>query len=55
MKQRADNLFKILDDAPLQANLDDLDRTFLTLKQQIQVISRKFIFLINHFIFLASL
>ncbi|CAF5039947.1 unnamed protein product, partial [Rotaria sp. Silwood1] len=28
MKQRSDNLFKILDDAPLQANLDDLDQTF---------------------------
>jgi hypothetical protein len=37
MKQRSDNLFKILDDAPLQANLDDLDRSFSTLKQQIQV------------------
>ncbi|CAF5053340.1 unnamed protein product, partial [Rotaria sp. Silwood1] len=36
MKQRSDNLFKILDDAPLQANLDDLDQTFSTLKQQIQ-------------------
>ncbi len=41
MKQRAENLFKILDDASLQANLDDLDRSFLTLKQQIQVISLK--------------
>jgi hypothetical protein len=37
MKQRAENLFKTLDDTPLQANLDDLDRTFVTVKQQIQV------------------
>lgn len=37
MKQRAENLSQILDDAPLQASLDDLDRTFLSLKQQIQV------------------
>ncbi|CAF3804026.1 unnamed protein product [Adineta steineri] len=36
IRQRSDNLFNTLDDAPLQANLDDLDRTFLTLQQQIQ-------------------
>jgi len=55
MKQRAENLFKILDDASLQANLDDLDRSFSTLKQQIQVISlkKKRIFLIE--LYLASL
>jgi hypothetical protein len=39
LRQRSDNLFKIIDDAPLQANLDDADRSFSTLKQQIQVIS----------------
>jgi hypothetical protein len=50
MKQRAENLFKILDDAPLQDNLDDVDQTFLTLKHQIQVIFERFIFLINHFL-----
>ena len=37
IKQRAESLFQTLDDASLQANLDDLDRTFSHLKQQIQV------------------
>ncbi|CAM4782634.1 unnamed protein product, partial [Rotaria magnacalcarata] len=36
MKQRSDGLCKTLDDAPLQASLDDLDQTFSALKQQIQ-------------------
>ena len=43
MKQRSDELFQTIDDAPLQANLDDLDRTFSTIKQQIQVIIQIFI------------
>ena len=37
MKQRVESLFQTLDDAPLQANLDELDRIFSTLKHQIQV------------------
>lgn len=37
IKQRAESLFQTLDDASLQANLDDLDRIFSHLRQQIQV------------------
>jgi hypothetical protein len=55
MIQRSDNLFKILDDAPLQASLDDLDRTFSTLKQQIQVFFPKKIFANTSSYILASL
>ncbi len=40
LRQRSDNLFQVIDDTALQANLDDADRLFSTLKQQIQVISR---------------
>lgn len=49
MRQRSDNLFKILDDAPLQASLDDLDQTFSELKQQIQVSFMKIPFTNVHF------
>jgi hypothetical protein len=36
-QQHAENLFAILCDVPLQAHHDDLDRTYLTLKDRVHV------------------